>query len=314
MISIIIVNYNRKDLLKRCLDSVIAQDFKDIEIIVVDNGSSDDSVEMTRTYYPEVRLIWNTRNLLFCKAYNQGIDEAKGNFILCLNNDVILDKDYLKEALFAIGLDTKIGMISGKILRMDKETIDSTGLFVGRNRKAIERGYGKKDIGQCEKPGYVFGVSGACAFFRKRMLSDIKDENGYFDERFGMYYEDLDLCWRAQKKAWKAYYAPKAKAYHMRAGTAVIHKGRGGLNLPYLPDKLKMRYIINRYRCMKKNDSAWGILINLPFILWYEIKIWGYLIIHYLLKFTLRVCHGSVNLFWSRVVKRRIFLDQSGKT
>jgi len=279
MISAVIVNYNRKDLLKRCLDSVRGQTFKDIETIVVDNASSDDSVEMVRTFHPEAKLIWNTRNLLFCKAHNQGIDEAGGNFILCLNNDVILDKDYLKEALFAIGLDTKIGMVSGKVLRMDKKTIDSTGLFLARNRKAVERGYGKKDKGQYEKPGYVFGVSGACAFFRRNMLMDIKDENGYFDERFGMYYEDLDLCWRAQKKGWKAYYTPKAVSYHIRGGTAVTGKRRPGLNLPYISKELQKRYIRNRYLCMKKNDSWRGILRNLAFILPYEVKLRGYLML-----------------------------------
>ncbi len=273
MLSVIIVNYNKKDLLRRCLDSVMGQGFKDIEIIVVDNASSDGSVEMINTYYPEARLIWNTTNLLFCKAYNQGIDASKGNFVLCLNNDVILHKDYLKETLAAIGLDTRIGMVSGKILRVDKKTIDSTGLFLGRNRKPVERGYGRKDRGQYEKKGYVFGVSGACAFFRKGMLKDVRDENGYFDERFGMYYEDLDLCWRAQKKGWTAYYTPKAAAYHERAGTAVVERGKWKSIFPYLPDDLKKRYLKNRYLCMKKNDSLWGILANLPFILWQEIKI-----------------------------------------
>lgn len=273
MISIIIVNYNRKDSLRKCLDSVRGQTFQDIEIIVVDNASSDGSVEMVGTYYPDAKLIWNTRNLLFCKAYNQGIDGANGKFILCLNNDAVLDKDYLKAVMDAIGLDARIGMVSGKILRMDKETIDSTGLFLGRNRKPVERGYGKKDKGQYDKAGYVFGVSGACAFFRRSMLLDIKDENGYFDGRFGMYYEDLDLCWRAQKKKWKAYYMPKAIAYHERAGTAVTHRGKTRSNFLYLRDDLKRIYIRNRYLCMKKNDSWQGILANMPFILWYEMKL-----------------------------------------
>ncbi len=273
MISVIVVNFNRKDLLRRCLDSVRGQGFKDIEIIIVDNASSDDSVEMLGTYYPDVELIRNTRNLFFCKAYNQGIDRAKGNFILCLNNDVVLDKDYLKEALAAIGVDTRVGMVSGKILRPDRETIDSTGLFLGRNRKAVERGYNRKDKGQYNKPGYVFGVSGACAFFRRGMLKDVKDANGYFDERFGMYYEDLDLCWRARKNGWKAYYAPKAIAYHERAATAVRRWGSAGSNFLYLPDDLRRMYIRNRYLCMKKNDSLLGILLNQPFILCYEIKL-----------------------------------------
>ena len=279
MISVIIVNYNRKDLLRQCLDSVRGQSFKDIEVIVVDNASTDGSVEMIRTYYSEVRLIWNTRNLLFCKAYNQGIEAAKGNFILCLNNDVVLDKDYLKEALWAIGLNAKIGMISGKILRMDKKTIDSTGLFLGKNRKAIERGYDRKDRGQYQEPGYVFGVTGACAFLKKIMLDDIKDENGYYDERFGMYYEDLDLCWRAKKRGWKAYYDPAAVAYHARGATMVTRNCRKGLRFPYLSDSFKKRYIFNRYRCMRKNDSLRGLLINLPFILWYDIKLWLYFLL-----------------------------------
>jgi hypothetical protein len=223
-----------------------------------------------------------------------------GDFILCLNNDVILDRDYLKEALSGAGIDDKIGMVSGKILRMDKKTIDSTGLFLGRNRKAVERGYGKIDKGQYDKPGYVFGVSGACAFLRRSMLDDIKDENGYFDERFGMYYEDLDLCWRANKKGWKAYYNPKAIAYHLRGGTTV---GCSAITSPdkvgtkqsqytgllrrlaprndifsRLSDDLQKKYIINRYRCMIKNDSIFGFLINLPFILCYNTKLWIYFI------------------------------------
>jgi GT2 family glycosyltransferase len=279
MISIIIANCNKKDLLKTCIDSIKEQTFTDIEIIVVDNASSDGSIEMLKTRCNDIKLIENKENLLFCKPYNQGIEASNGEFILCLNNDVVLEKDYLKEALYAINTDKKTGLVSGKILRMDKKTIDSTGLFLGRNRKAVERGYGKKDKGQYEKPGYVFGAGGACAFLRRSLLEDIKDKNGYFDETFGMYYEDLDLCWRARKKGWKAYYTPKAAAYHERGGTTVGKSPESRKIFPYLSYDLKKRYIKNRYRCMLKNDSLWGILINLPFILWYEIKLWGYIIL-----------------------------------
>ncbi len=278
MVSVIIVNYNRKDLLKECLNSLRAQSYKDVEIIVSDNASKDGSVAMVQGLYPEVKLIQNTSNLLFCEAQNQGIGISRGEFILCLNSDVILDKDYLKEALSAVMLDAGIGMVSGKILRMDKKTLDSTGLFLGRNRKAAERGYGKIDMGRYNKPEYVFGVSGACAFLRKSMLMDIKDRFGYFDKRFGMYYEDLDLCWRANKKRWKAYYNPKAIAYHVRGGTAVGPAGAKGLMFPYIKTDLKKKYIMNRYRCMIKNDSLAGVLLNLPFILFYEIKVWCYLV------------------------------------
>jgi GT2 family glycosyltransferase len=252
MISVIIVNYNRKDLLRQCLDSIRGQTFQDIEIIVVDNASTDDSVEMVVTYYPEVRLIRNTANLLFCKAQNQGIDASKGSFILCLNSDCVLDKDYLKEVIYVIGLGPDIGMVSGKILRSDKKTLDSTGLFPGIFGKSLERGYGEIDSGQYEKSGYVFGASGACAFFRRTMLRDIRDKYGYFDERFGMYYEDLDICWRAQKRGWKTYYNPKAIAYHMRGGTAIVANFKKGPRFLYLPNALKKRYIKNRCLCMIK--------------------------------------------------------------
>ena len=279
MISVIIVNYNRKDLLQNCIDAVKMQSVKDIEVIVIDNGSSDGSTEMINSDYPEVKLIENKENLFFCKANNQGIKEAKGEFILCLNSDSVLDKDYLKEALGSFDLDEKIGMVSGKILRMDKKTIDSTGLFVGRNRKPVERGYGKLDKGQYEKPEYVFGVSGSCMLMKKIMLGHIKDENWYFDETFEIYYEDLDLCWRAQKKGWKAYYNSKAIAYHERGATAIIEtRDCFGLRprndiFKGISDELKKKYIRNRYKCMKKNDSIAGILLNLPFILFYEVKI-----------------------------------------
>jgi len=248
MISIITVNYNRKDLLRQCLDSIRAQSFKDIEIIVVDNGSVDGSVEMVVRFYPEVNLIRNVRNLLFCKAQNQGIKVSRGDFVLCLNNDCILHKDYLEEAIYTAGLDRKIGMVSGKILRSDRMTIDSTGLFPGRFGKAIERGYGEIDHGQYENPGYIFGVSGSCSFFRRAALEDVKDRYGYFDERFGMYYEDIDICCRMQKKGWRCYYNPSVIAYHIRGGTflrGVCRHRPGFFNLP-----LQFKKIYIKSRCL----------------------------------------------------------------
>jgi len=271
MISVVIANFNSKELLQRCLDSIREQSFKDIEIIVVDNGSSDGSVEILRTF-PDVKLIENIQNLLFCKAYNQGIVASRGRFILCLNNDVWLEKDYFCNVLSAIRQSETIGMVSAKVLREDKKTLDSTGLFLGRNRRAVERGFNRKDRGQYEKPGFVFGVTGACVFFRRAFLVDVRDEYGYFDERFGMYFEDLDLCWRGQKQGWKAYYEPKAVAYHTRSATTIGNKnGKRGMSILHLSDDLRKRYVRNRYLCIKKNDSLQGILINLPFILFYEV-------------------------------------------
>ncbi len=285
MISVIIVNYNRKELLRQCLDSIRLQSFKGFEVIVVDNASNDGSAEMVEAEYPEAQLIRNSENKLYCKGMNRGIKESQGEFVLGLNNDVQLDRDFLKEALECFQVDKRIGLVTGRILRMDGKTIDSTGLFLGRSRKPVERGYGRRDRGQYNRPGWVFGVNGAVGFYRRTMLEDISKEGQYFDEKYGMYYEDLDLCWRAQKQGWKAYYNPKAVAYHVRGGTAVDYNGnncRGTLRFPYsyyLNKELQKRYVVNRYRCMVKNDSILGILINLPFILWYDIKIWCYFVL-----------------------------------
>jgi GT2 family glycosyltransferase len=292
MVSIIIVNYNKKEYLKKCLECIKGQSFQDVEIIVADNGSNDGSVEMVSLDYPEAKLILNNKNLFLCKACNQGIDASKGDFILCLNNDCFLDKDYIERCVEAMEIDKKIGMVSGKILRVFlsplpspqrgegiNNIIDSTGLFLGRNRKPVERGYGKPDKGQYKNPEYIFGVSGACMFLRKEMLLDVKDKYGYFDERFGMYYEDLDLCWRAQKRKWKAYYIPQAIVYHIRGGTAVkdISQGRRGLNLPYIDNALAKMYVINRYRCIIKNDKWRDYLINIFFILSYDLMLMAYI-------------------------------------
>ncbi|OIO34413.1 MAG: hypothetical protein AUJ70_01070 [Candidatus Omnitrophica bacterium CG1_02_40_15] len=310
-------------------DRTMSCPYKDIEIIVVDNGSLDASSGMVNAVYPEVKLLQNTENLFFCKANNQGIKETKGDFILCLNSDCVLDKDYLKEALSSFNLDEKIGMVSGKILRMDKKTIDSTGLFIARNRKPLERGYGKPDKGQYERPEYIFGVSGSCLLMKKDMLDDIKDKNGYFDETFEIYYEDLDLCWRAQKKGWKAYYNPKAIAYHERGATAIVHPirlresptaahGVGGHEFRRISDELKKRYIRNRYKCMRKNDSIAGFLVNLPFILFYEIKLCSYLVLDSAFGlartiFFERATEGSTERSecTKRVEKKKNFLDRN---
>lgn len=283
MISLIIVNCNRKELLRQCLDSIRLQSFKDFEVIVVDNASADGSSELVEVEYPEMQLIRNSKNELYCRGLNIGIKESRGKFVLGLNSDVVLDRDFLKEALNAFQIDKRIGMVSGKILRMDKITIDSTGLFLGRSRKPVERGYGQMDRGQYNRPGFVFGTSGAVGFYRRAMLEDISKDGQYFNEKYGMYYEDLDLCWRANNKGWKAYYNPWAIAYHRRGGTAKSvqpkFKFLEKYDFVHLPLELKVRLIKNRYRTIFKNDNFWSILRDLIFIAAYEARLWGYVLL-----------------------------------
>lgn len=283
LVSVVIVNWNRKELLKSCLDSLRDQSYGNFEIIVVDNASQDGSVEFIRSYFPQTKLIINKENLLYSYAQNQGIIQAKGEFILSLNNDTILDGDFLKEAITAMKTDEKIGIVSGKILSGDKIFIDTAGQFLSRSRKPWERGYRQKNSGQFDKAGFIFGACAACALYRSRMLDEIRLQNAeYFDSDYGLFYEDLDLNWRANIFGWKAYYAPKAVGYHARGGSAKTGapaiKFLRRFNFCCLSPSHQLMLLKNRYSTIIKNDTALTFLLNLPFIFSYDLLIWIYLI------------------------------------
>jgi len=258
LVSIIIVSAGKKDYLEPLLESIKRQAYKAQEVITIDNKD---------------------RKLSFCDCLNKGIAMSRADFILCLNDDVILDEKFIERAIEAFYIDEKIGLVSGKILRFDKTTIDSTGLFLSVWRTAKERGYGVKDIGQFEKGGYVFGVTGAVALYRRNMLEEIKQNNEYFDSRFRFFYEDLDVAWRAHKLGWKGYYMPGALAYHIRGGTARQPAGIGKrFARRYINRELHLCLIKNRYRTIAKNETVFGLLLHLPFILLYDIFALSYLI------------------------------------
>jgi GT2 family glycosyltransferase len=170
-------------------------------------------------------------------------------------------------------------MVSGKILRWDKQTIDSTGLFISLWRTAKEKGSGVKDKGQYNREGYIFGVNGAAAFYRRAMLEQIKRDSEYFDSRFRMFYEDLDIAWRAKNQGWKGYYVPGALAYHVRG--ASVRQGKGinqRFARRYISAELQVDLIKNRYLAIIKNESWLGFLAHLPFIFLYEILLWSYIL------------------------------------
>ncbi|MBU1625803.1 glycosyltransferase family 2 protein [bacterium] len=281
-ISVCIVNYNNIEYLPDCLTSLSNQTIKDIKVIFIDNNSTDASVSYVEKNFPQFLIIKNKTNEYFCKAHNRGIKESGCEFHLVLNTDVILEHDFIEELLKAAQIDERIGILSGKIMRMDKKHIDTTGLFLGKDRCPIERGYGFEDHGQYEKPEFVFGAGGVAPLYRMEMLEDIEYENQFFDETYEIYYDDLDISWRANLKGWKGYYTPKAMAYHKRGGTnkvlPVKFKYFAKYDFAYLSDQNKMRLLRNRYLTIIKNDSTTNLLRDLPYILVYDIKIWSFII------------------------------------
>ncbi len=279
IVSVIVVSCRITTYLRACLDSLEGQIHQASEIILIDNSLNSSLGKEISQDYPFVRLYSSPRNLSYCDSLNQGLKSTKGDFILCLNDDVILDKHFIKEALRGFLLDSRVGMVSGKILRYDKLTIDSSGLFLSLWRTARERGYGVKDRGQFQKEEYVFGVNGAVAFYRKEMLEALKEYGNYFDQDFRFFYEDLDLAWRGQNEGWKCYYVPDALVYHMRGASV---RSNSGINKPYarryLNDELHADLIKNRYLAIIKNESRVDFLLHLPFLVLYDSILWAYVL------------------------------------
>lgn len=217
-IAVVIPNWNGKQYLKNCVDSLMGQSIK-ANIIVVDNGSVDGSNEYVEQNYPQIKLIKLTSNHGFTGGVNVGIKEAiKTNqeFVALFNNDAIADKNWLEDLVTAMGDHKKVGIVTGKFMRNDKKHLDSTGDFLTTRGLPFPRGRNEVDKGQYDNSNYVFGATGGASLYRVRMLKQI----GLFDEKFFAYFEDVDISFRAQLAGWKVYYEPKAIAYHEVGGTS----------------------------------------------------------------------------------------------
>ncbi len=210
-VSAIIVTWNKKDLLAACLDSLRTQTRPADEIFVVDNGSTDGSRELVRDYYPDVALITLDHNTGFAYANNVAIQQATGDYIALLNNDLVLEPTWVKAMAAALEANTSLGSCASKMLLYhQRDTIDSAGIDfliggTGRNRAG-----GLRDAFPFDQPGYVFGACAGAAIYRRSMLREI----GSFDETLNTYYEDVDLAFRAQLAGYDCLYIPEAVAYH----------------------------------------------------------------------------------------------------
>jgi GT2 family glycosyltransferase len=279
LVSLVIVSKGLGNHVYSCLESVLLQAHRPTEVILIDNSGSPELRRQVGSKYPDVRVHVLGPDHSYCDSLNKGIAVSRGEFVLCLNDDVVLTADFISEALNGFTFDQKIGMVSGKALRFDRQTLDTAGLSLSCFASARERGYGVRDKGQFETPGYIFGVCGAMAFYRRKMLDDIMIDSGFFDPDFRFFYEDLDLAWRANNLGWKCFYEPKAIAYHLRGASVRDAKGIEKKHARlYLNDELLADLVKNRYLAIIKNSSFWGFLLRLPCIFAYEIIAWGHLL------------------------------------
>lgn len=261
LVSVTIANWNSKAFILDCLKSITNQEYPAIEIIIVDNNSSDNSLLVIEEFVSknklDVKIIRNNKNEGFAKAHNQAIAECEGEFILVLNFDVVLSEKFIKNMVKEMHMDKSIGFLSGKIfsneVRNCRRVIDTTGVEL-RNLFCCDRGQAEVDKGQFEKREYIFGVSGCASFYRRDMIDDIMFGKEYFDEIFNTYVEDVDLSWRAQSLGWRCLYVPMAVAFHDRG---VTRKG-----LSYAKKRIYKKYFIQGFR-----NRYLMILKNLPFLI-----------------------------------------------
>ena len=244
LVSVIVVNWNGWKWLKEGLDSLEAQTHKDFETIIVDNNSTDKSVEFVKENYQQAKIIENKSNLGFVIANNNATKIAKGRYLFFLNNDTKIDSNAISELVKRMEESQKIGICGCKMMSYDGERYFHTGIGI--------------DIfGFPVVSNKLFYVEGSALMIRKKLFEKL----GGFDLRYFMFHEDIDLAWRAHLLGYKVVALPKAIVYHVYGGTAggEMHKGR------YKSSYLRRYYSErNNIRTLLKNYQIQTLLFILP--------------------------------------------------
>ena len=210
LVSIIILNYNAGQILLDCFESVIKTNYDNFEIIIVDNASEDKSYRKCKEKFERTRIIENGKNLGYCEGNNIGIREAKGDYIVILNPDTIVESNCIEELISAYSKFGE-GLYQPKILSLnEKQVLQSTGNMLHIFGFGFAKDKGRKDGEGDEEIKKIGYASGTCLFTSRNVL----DKVGLLDSFLFLYHDDLDLGWRASQIGINSYYVPKSKIYH----------------------------------------------------------------------------------------------------
>lgn len=271
-VSVIVLNYNGKHLLEECIDSILGQTYKEIEIIVVDNGSTDGSADLLNQKYKDrIRLILNETNLGFAEGNNVGIAAASGKYIALLNNDAVADPQWIEELVHAAeDSDGTFGMWASKIMFYDsRKIIDTAGHLIYPDGLNRGRGKGEADSVQYDSKEEVFFPSGCAALYSKGMLDVISG----FDSDFFAYGDDTDIGLKARLAGWKCLFVPTSVVYHKSSATSgkyssfkayLVERNRIWILIKYfpLPDIFLsifytiLRYVMQAYGALSGKGAA----------------------------------------------------------
>jgi len=255
-VSVGIVTWNSASTIAQAIAHVRRQRDVDVQLLVVDNASTDDTRAIVESLTAPAERLWLETNRGFSAAHNLAIGRTSADFYLALNPDAFLEPDYLARLVEALARDPSAGSAAGKLLRAasreppaaDDDVIDSTGIVMVSSQRHLDRGAGEIDRGQYDRMEYVFGASGAAALYRRSMLEDLRIAGEIFDEDFFAYREDADLAWRAQLLGWRCLFVPAAVARHVRR---VTPERRGDL-----PPELNRYSVRNRFLLRLKNQDV----------------------------------------------------------
>lgn len=210
LVSIIMVSWNGAERLKKCLPSLKKQKYPSMELIFVDNGSKDNSLEILHEYFPNAIVVKNETNLGYAYPNNQGLERASGEYIYLLNNDTQVDPDFVINMVEEFEDNKDIDIAQSKILLSDKpDQLDSAGAYLTKSGFLVYEGFeGKAD--EYQENREIFFAKGAACMFRK----EVSDKVGLFDGRYFAYWEEADFCWRAHLAGYKTWFIPSSIVYH----------------------------------------------------------------------------------------------------
>jgi GT2 family glycosyltransferase len=291
-VAVNIVTFNSADDIAACLESLTKQTFRDFRVHVLDNASIDKTIERLSAF--DLDIVRATSNSGFAKAHNDLIRSYPAEYMLILNPDTILRDDFLERLIPALDARPDAASATGKLLRMDGVTLDSTGIIMLRSQRHLDRGADQPDRGQFDKPEDIFGPSGAAALYRFKALEDVAVEGQYFDEDFFAYREDADLAWRCRLMGWTSIYVPAAVALHRRR---VTPERRSSLSSIINYHSVKNRFLLrlnNMTRSLYLRDFA-------P-ITFRDVTVVGYVLLR---EWTSIPALTYVARHWSRLWRKR---------
>ena len=226
---VVVLNYNGRALLETMLASLARQTCEGFGTVVVDNGSSDDSLDFLAEHWPSVQVVALERNVGVTAALNIGLRAAAGEYVALFNNDMELEPDCLGEMMKALVLHREAGSATPKMLDfVNRSVIDGAGDLLSWRGGGRRRGHGEPDSGQYDTEEEIFGACGGSAMYRRAALQAV----GGFDEAYFAYYEDIDWALRAQLAGFRCRYVPSAVVYHR--GSATLGRGMTDFNSYHL--------------------------------------------------------------------------------